>query len=225
MILPQTIVFDLDGTLVDTAPDLAGAMNHVLAHFGRAAVSIDAVRDMVGHGARRTIERGLALTGGGSDAMVDDGVPVFLEYYAEHVADASQPWPGVEAALDALLAAGSRLAICTNKPAALSAALVSALGWEGRFVANLGGDSLAVRKPDPAHVLATLDAAGGHVGHAAFVGDSIVDVEAAKAAGMPVVAVSFGYSDRPVQQLGADALIDHYDGLLPVLRRFSYAIS
>lgn len=221
MILPRTILFDLDGTLVDTAPDLAGAMNRVLAHFGRPAVSVAAVRDMVGHGARATIAKGLALTGGGDAAMVEAGVPLFLEHYEAHIADASQPWPGVEAALDALAAAGCQLGICTNKPTALSRALVEALGWAGRFGANVGGDALAVRKPDPAHVLEALLLLGGAQADAAFVGDSIVDVEAARNAGLPVVAVSFGYSDRPATDLGADVLIDHFDHLLPALQGFA----
>ena len=220
MILPRTILFDLDGTLVDTAPDLAGAMNCVLAHFGRPAVSVAAVRDMVGHGARATIAKGLDLTGGGDMAMVEAGVPLFLEYYEAHIADSSAPWPGVEQALDALAAAGCRLGICTNKPTALSRALISALGWEGRFGANVGGDVLAVRKPDPAHVLEALTLLGGQAGDAAFVGDSIVDVSAARNAGLPVVAVSFGYSDRPAAELGADVLIDHFDHLLPALHGF-----
>ena len=223
MKLPRTILFDLDGTLVDTAPDLAGAMNRVLAHYGRPAVSVAAVRDMVGHGARATIAKGLALTGGGDEAMVDAGVPLFLEHYEAHIADGSQPWPGVEAALDALAAAGCQMGICTNKPTALSRALVAALGWEGRFGANVGGDAFAVRKPDPAHVLETLALLGGVQADAAFVGDSIVDVEAARNAGVPVVAVSFGYSDRPAQHLGADVLIDHFDHLLPALHGFARA--
>lgn len=218
MSLPGTIVFDLDGTLVDTAPDLAAAMNHVLASFGRAAVDEAAVRDMVGHGARRTIERGLALTGGGTDAMVEAGLPLFLEHYGANIAARSRPFDGVEPALDALAAAGVSLAICTNKPQRLAAALVDALGWGGRFAANLGGDSLPVRKPDAAHVLGTVAAAGGDPRDALFVGDSIVDVMAARAAELPVIAVSFGYSDRPVEALGADAVIDHYDELLPRIR-------
>jgi len=221
MILPRTILFDLDGTLVDTAPDLAGAMNRVLHHFSRPAVTVAAVRDMVGHGARATIAKGLALTGGGDAAMVEEGVPLFLAHYEAHIADASTAWPGVEAALDALADAGCQLGICTNKPTALSRALIAALGWEARFGANVGGDALSVRKPDPAHVLETLNLLGGSHQDAAFVGDSIVDVEAARAAGVPVVAVSFGYSDRPAQDLGADVLIDHYDHLLPALRGFA----
>jgi phosphoglycolate phosphatase len=221
---PPSIVFDLDGTLVDTAPDLAAAMNHVLAHFGRAPVDPEAVRHMVGHGARRTIERGLALTGGGDEAMLDAGVPVFLEFYGANVCVGSRPWEGVEASLTALADAGARIAICTNKPERLAVDLIDALGWGDLFDAILGGDSLPVRKPDPAHVLETLARMGGDPARAAFVGDSRPDVEASRAAGVPVVLTSFGYSDVPPDTLGADAMIDHFDALVPTLKRVAPAL-
>jgi phosphoglycolate phosphatase len=174
---------------------------------------------MVGHGARKLLERGLSTSGAVTPALVESGVPHFLEYYAAHIADGSRPFDGVEAALDRLSAGGSTLAICTNKPVALSAALVSALGWDGRFAANLGFDSVPAPKPDAGHVLAAIDAAGGRPESTIFVGDSITDTLAARAAGVPVVAVSFGFSDRPVAALEADAVIDHYDELLPALHR------
>lgn len=217
-LLPATVVFDLDGTLVDTAPDLCAALNHALAALGRPGVPAEDVRHMVGHGARKLLERGLATSGEASTETIEAGVPHFLDYYAAHIADGSRPFNGVESALDALAAAGARLAICTNKPVALSVALVSALGWEGRFAANLGFDSVPRPKPDAGHVLAAIAAAGGDPATTVFVGDSITDTTAAKAAGVPVVAVSFGFSDRPATELGADAVIDHYDALLPALR-------
>lgn len=220
-LLPATVVFDLDGTLVDTAPDLCAALNHALAALGRPGVPAEDVRHMVGHGARKLLERGLATSGEATPAIVEAGVPHFLDYYAAHIAVGSRPFDGVEAALDALAAAGTRLAICTNKPVALSRALVSALGWDGRFAANLGFDSVDRPKPDPGHVLAAIAAAGGMPATTIFVGDSITDTTAARAANIPVVAVSFGFSDRPAADLGADALIDHYDELLPALRRLA----
>lgn len=216
--LPATVVFDLDGTLVDTAPDLCAALNHALKALGRPGVPADAVRHMVGHGARKLLERGLATSGVATADIVEAGVPHFLEHYAAHIADGSRPFDGVEAALDALAAAGTRLAICTNKPVALSRSLVSALGWDGRFAANLGFDSVAKPKPDAGHVLAAIAAAGGTPESTVFVGDSITDTTAARAAKVPVIAVSFGFSDRPVAALEADAVIDHYDHLLPALR-------
>ncbi|MBC7520873.1 MAG: phosphoglycolate phosphatase [Sandarakinorhabdus sp.] len=217
-LLPATVVFDLDGTLVDTAPDLCAALNHALSVLGRPGVPAEDVRHMVGHGARKLLEKGLAATGAVSAALVEAGVVPFLDFYAANIAVGSRPYPGVEAALDALAAAGSRVAICTNKPVALSRALVSALGWDGRFAANLGFDSVPAPKPDPGHLWATITAAGGNAATTVFVGDSITDTSTAQAAGIPVVAVSFGFSDRPVAQLGADMVIDHYAELLPALR-------
>jgi phosphoglycolate phosphatase len=216
-VLPATVVFDLDGTLVDTAPDLCAALNHALNALGRPGVPADDVRHMVGHGARKLLERGLATSGDSSPEIIEAGVPHFLEYYVAHIADGSRPFDGVEPALDALAAAGTRLAICTNKPVALSMALVTALGWNRRFAANLGFDSVPKPKPDPGHVLAAIASAGGTPESTVFVGDSVTDTTAARAAGVPVVAVSFGFSDRPVAALGADAVIDHYRELLPAL--------
>ena len=219
----KTLVFDLDGTLVDTAPDLCAALNHALATLGRPPVPAADVRHMVGHGARKLLERGLAASGQATPELVESAVPAFLAYYADHIADGSRPFAGVEAALDELAAAGCRLAICTNKPVALSRALVTALGWDGRFAANLGFDSVPAPKPDPGHLFATIAAAGGDPATSAFVGDSITDTATALAAGVPVIAVSFGFSDRPVAALGADHVIDHYDQLVPALLRLGSA--
>lgn len=217
MILPRTILFDLDGTLVDTAPDLAGAMNHVLAGFGRPPVPVDAVRHLVGHGARALIARGLAVTGAARPDLVEGAMPLFLQHYAAHIADGSQPFAGAEAALDALAAADCCLAICTNKPTALAVALIDALGWRTRFAAIIGFDSAPQPKPDAAHVRATLAACGADAAGAVFVGDSATDVGAARNAGIPIVLVGFGYTDTPAADLGGDVVIDHFDGLLPAL--------
>ncbi len=216
--LPATIVFDLDGTLVDTAPDLCAALNHALDELGRPGVLADDVRHMVGHGARRLLERGLAASGVVTPALIEAGMAPFLRYYAANIAVGSRPYPGIEAAMDVMAAEGSVLAICTNKPAALSAALVSALGWDGRFAANLGFDSVPKPKPDPGHLFAAIEAAGGRPESTVFVGDSITDTNTAAAANIPVIAVSFGFSDRPAHQLGADIVIDDYAALLPALR-------
>lgn len=219
--LPATVVFDLDGTLVDTAPDLCAALNYALEVLGRPGVPAADVRHMVGHGARKLLENGLAASGAVTPALVEAGVAPFLDYYAAHVADGSRPYDGVEPALDALAAAGCVLAICTNKPVALSRALVAALGWDARFAANLGYDSVPRPKPDPGHLLATIAAVGGDRATTVFVGDSITDTTTASAAGVACIAVSFGFADRPAIELGADLLIDHYDQLLPALRRLA----
>jgi len=217
--LPRTVIFDLDGTLVDTGPDLTAALNHALGVLGRPVVDEESVKEMVGLGARKLLERGLEATGTMTPELVEAGVQPFLDFYADNICVGSRPYDGVEAAMDALAADGVTLAICTNKPQRLSRLLIAALGWEGRFAAILGADSVPQRKPHPHHVLATIEAARGDPRSAAFVGDSIVDVTAARAAEVPVIAVSFGFPDRPAETLGADAVIDHYDELIPALRR------
>ena len=217
--LPATVVFDLDGTLVDTAPDLCAALNHALGVLGRPGVPAPDVRHMVGHGARRLLAQGLAASGEATPELIEAGFGPFIEFYAANIAVGSRPYPGIEAALDELAAAGTVVAICTNKPVALSRALVTALGWDGRFAANLGFDSVAKPKPDPGHLLAAIAAAGGVAATTVFVGDSITDTTTAIAAGVPVVAVSFGFADRPAAELGADIVIDHFAELLPALRR------
>lgn len=211
----SVVVFDLDGTLLDTAPDLTAALNHSLTVLGRATVPEDSVRHMVGHGARALLHKGLAATGTASETLVDEGFPIFIDYYRDHIADASRPFPGLEAALDALAARGVALAVCTNKMESLSRTLIDAIGWQTRFAALVGGDTLPVRKPDPAPLFEAIARSGG--GRAAFVGDSITDTLTGQNAKIPTVAVTFGFSDRPHDQLGADRLIDHYDELVEAL--------
>ena len=213
----KTVVFDLDGTLADTAPDLSAALNDALRQLGRPPIPPADVRHLVGHGAKALLRKGLAATGEVSDALVEQGFPLFLAHYEAHIADTSFAFPGVEPALDRLAADGVGLAICTNKLEALARRFVSAIGWEGRFAAIVGGDTVGVAKPDPAPLHHAIALAGG--GPAAFVGDSITDTDTARAAGVPCVALSFGFSDRPPAELGADMLIDHWDELIPALGR------
>lgn len=212
----RTVVFDLDGTLADTAPDLTAALNHALHEMGRPSIPAADVRHMVGHGARALLRKGLAATGEVSEDLVEQGFPLFIAYYGDHIADHSHPFDGVEETLAALEAQGVTIAICTNKPEGLTHIFLKAMGWEGRFAAVVGGDTLEVRKPDPAPLFAAIERSGGQ-GPAAFVGDSITDTDTARAAGIPCVALSFGFSDRPPEELGADRLIDHWSELIPAL--------
>lgn len=213
---PVTVVFDLDGTLVDTGPDIAAALNHSLGLLGYPPFELDDVAKLVGHGARALIERGLqrqGLAASSTDAktLLDKALPAFMRYYAANICVGSQPYPGIVGVLDRLAARGVRIGVCTNKPHALSTGLFAALGWTQRFHAVLGGDSLPVRKPDPLHLLETIAQAGGDRARAVMVGDSTVDVDAARAAGVPVIAVAFGFSETPATDFGADAVIEHYD--------------
>ncbi|HEY0413222.1 MAG TPA: phosphoglycolate phosphatase [Allosphingosinicella sp.] len=215
----DVVAFDLDGTLADTALDLAAALNHALRALGRPEVPAGEVRHLVGHGARALLRRGLAASGEAPEALVDEGFPIFIDYYAAHICETTKVYPALEAALDALAADGARLAVCTNKAERLTHRLLDALGWSKRFDAVVGGDTLAVRKPDPAPLHAAIARAGG--GRAAFIGDSITDADTARAAGLPFVAVSFGFSDRPVEALGAHAVIDDYAKLAETLGRLA----
>lgn len=211
----DVVVFDLDGTLADTAPDLAAALNHALAALGRERVPAESVRHLVGHGARALLRRGLAATGEAPEDLVEKGFPLFIDHYEANICAGTSIYPELEAALDALHGQGVRLAVCTNKQEGLTARLLAALGWGARFDAVVGGDTLPVRKPDPAPFKEAVARAGG--GRAVLVGDSITDADTARAAGVPFVAVSFGFSDRPVEALGADAVIDRYGELIGTL--------
>jgi phosphoglycolate phosphatase len=217
----DVVAFDLDGTLADTAPDLTAALNHALGELGRPPVPAEDVRHMVGHGARALLQKGLAATGEMTEALVDRGFPIFIDYYLAHIADDTTIFPGLNAVLDQLAARGVKLAVCTNKAEGLARRCVDELGWANRFDALVGGDTLPVRKPDPAPLFEAIARCGG--GRAAYVGDSITDTDTGRNANIPTVAVTFGFSDRPHDQLGATALIDHYDELIPLLERLGAA--
>lgn len=213
----DVVAFDLDGTLADTAPDLAASLNHALGALGRPQVAVESVRNLVGQGARALLRRGLATSGEAPEALVDEGFPLFIDFYAANVCRGTRPYAGVESALESLRSRGAKLALCTNKPERLTHLLLEGLGWSERFDSVIGGDSLTVRKPDPQPLHEAIRRAGG--GKAAFVGDSITDADTARAAQLPFVAVSFGFSDRPIEALEADAVIDDYVQLVETLGR------
>ncbi|OYW45377.1 MAG: phosphoglycolate phosphatase [Sphingomonadales bacterium 32-68-7] len=218
---PFAIVgFDLDGTLVDSNRDLAPAINHALGLIGRAPISPDATRQLIGGGARKMLERAVILTGGPVPEAEFEAIHVeLLNHYEAHIADHTVPYPGCLEALDVLAQRGCTLAVVTNKIEVLSRKLLDALGMTGRFACVIGGDTLGPgrAKPAPDMIEEAIRRCGG--GTFAMVGDSTYDVRAAKAAGVPVVALSFGYNDVPAGELGADAVIDDYGDLVPALER------
>ncbi len=208
------IAFDLDGTLVDTAPDLLNTLDQVLSAHGITPVDRDEARPMIGGGARLLIVRALRRAGVEvSPAELDGLNRQFLDHYAAHIADDSRPFPGLEAALDRLQERGAILAVCTNKLEYLARLLLDGLDLTHRFAAITGADTFGVSKPDPRPLLATIAACGGVAGRAIMVGDSATDIATARAAQVPAVAVSFGYTEIAPADLGADRLIHHFADL------------
>jgi phosphoglycolate phosphatase len=213
--MPQPIlVFDLDGTLVDTAPDLIDTLNALFRREGIAPVAYDEARRFIGGGARILIERGLAAIGrSASREEMDKLYGDYVEAYADRIAEFSRPFPGLESALDRLAASGFRFAVCTNKLERLSTKLLDALELSQRFEVICGQDTYGIQKPDPRVLHRTIAAAGGELQGAVMIGDSLTDIATARAAQIPVIAVDFGYTDTPVHQLDPDRVISHFDQL------------
>jgi phosphoglycolate phosphatase len=206
-----TFAFDLDGTLIDSAPDLLGTLNVVLGEAGLAPVSAAEANGLFGGGARVLIERGLALHRVRlSPAAVDKMFEDFLAHYEQHLADQSRPFPGAIEALDALAATGGRLVIVTNKLERFAVKLMQELGLAERFALIAGADTFAARKPDPAHLLGAIAKVGGRSTQAVMIGDSETDVTAARRANVPVVAVTWGYSAVPARELAADRVVERF---------------
>jgi phosphoglycolate phosphatase len=211
---PDFILFDLDGTLVDSAPDLIGALDALLAAHDRAPVGLDVGRTMIGEGAARLVERGFAARGRLPRAL-DDLVPDFVTRYEARLTRETRPYPGVAETLDTLARRGIALGLCTNKPDRATARILDALDLSRYFSSVVGGDG--VRKPAPDPVLRCLAGLGGTPGAALFVGDSPVDHEAARAAGLPIALVSFGYTPIPAREIGADHVIDRIRDLVVLI--------
>jgi phosphoglycolate phosphatase len=215
-----TLVFDLDGTLVETAPDLVGTLNTLLAREALAPMPPAQARNLIGQGARALISRGFQAAGAPlPPARLDALFADFIDHYLGRIALESRPFPGLVEALDEVEAEGARLAVCTNKRTDLSLALLDALALTPRFSAVVGADAASAPKPDARHLIETIVRAGGDRGRAVMIGDSASDAGAARAAGVPLVLVSFGYTETPAAELGADALIDHFAELPGVCRR------
>jgi phosphoglycolate phosphatase len=206
-----TIVFDLDGTLIDTAPDLIDTLNVVFAREGMPQVDYQTARNLIGSGAKAMIARGIEAEGlVVAPVKLEQLFTDFIAHYSEHIADRSRPFPGLIEALDALADRGCQFAVCTNKLERLSVLLLEELKIADRFAAICGQDTFGIQKPDPEILRRTIAAAGGTLQRAIMIGDSLTDIRTARAAGVPVIAVDFGYSERPVSEFGPDQVISHF---------------
>ena len=215
---PSALIFDLDGTLIDSIPDMTIALNRLMALFGRRPLTDEEARGMVGDGATELVRRAFRLTG--AELAADETkttVERYIDFYAEHPAARSAFYPGVAETLDALAAAGRRLALCTNKPERVMHPLLDSLGLAGRFEVVLGAGVLPARKPDPAPVRWVLDRLAVAPASAMMIGDSRNDIVSAQAAGVRAVAVGYGYSKVPVADLGAEFVIDRFEDLLALV--------
>jgi len=217
----KAIIFDLDGTLIDSAPDLRTACNKLLAVHQRRPITMEETKKFVGNGAAKLVERAFAATGASvQDQEIATLTKGFLAFYDGHEADETQPYPGVMAVLDQLAGQGYRLALCTNKPKEPTENLLRDLGMSGFFELVLGGDELARKKPDPQMIHYILEQMNVAPGDAVMVGDSSNDIDAANNAGVRNVAVSYGYRKVPVSELGAGYIIDRFDDLAGILDHF-----
>lgn len=217
-----TIVFDLDGTLIETASDICAVLNDLLAEEGIAPLPYEQARLLVGRGARALVQRGFEASGVPvSEARLDGLVDRFIDLYRPRIAEQSRPFPGCLEALAALREAGAVACVCTNKRTELSVALFEALEMSHWFAAIVGPDAVGARKPDPNHLLSAIALAGGDPARAIMVGDGEPDAGAARAAGVPLVIVDFGYTTIPAAELGGDILISHFDELPDACRRLA----
>lgn len=215
----RAVIFDLDGTLVDTAPDLMRATNHVLQGLGRRPISMDEVRVFVGHGARALLTRGLNATGGlPENYNVEPDYEAFVSYYAANIAGGSAPFPGLIALLDRLRSDGIALGVCTNKLEGLSVKLLDALDMSKYFGSVIGPDTIGVAKPDPRPFHEAVSRLKLQSPRAIMVGDSETDILTARNAGVPVIGVPFGYTPKPVQDFGPDRMIGHFDEAFEVIQ-------
>ena len=218
----RTLVFDLDGTLIHSAPDLAAALNKVLSEASRGPVTLDQVTQMIGDGVATLVVRGFAATGGAPD---DPGhhLDRFHHHYNNATADLTELYPDVMNTLYTLRDAGHRMALCTNKPAQATAAVLDAFGLTEFFEAVAGGDTFPVRKPSPGHLLGVLKLMDADPEHAVMIGDSPADVQVALNAAVPVIAVAYGYRRVPAEDMGADILIEHFHQVPEALHRLGRA--
>ncbi|MBV9114203.1 MAG: HAD hydrolase-like protein [Hyphomicrobiales bacterium] len=220
------IVFDLDGTLADTAADLVATLNLILEREGLDAIPLNSARDLIGQGSRALLQRGFTLQ---RRALSPERLEVlfeeFLHHYGEHLVDRTRLFPGVSNALERLSRHGHGLAVCTNKNEVLSRRLLMELGVASRFKAICGRDTFAFCKPDPRHLTETVRLVAGRTAPAIMVGDSKTDIDTARAADVPVIAVSFGYTDIPVARLAPDVIIENFDEIDTAIAQLSERVT
>jgi phosphoglycolate phosphatase len=217
----EALIFDLDGTLVDTAPDLHAATNHVLGLIDRKPISMAELRAFVGHGAMNLIERGVAATGDAVDqATLLELHKRFLDFYGDNVADHSVVFDGLLAVLDKAQASGLKMGVCTNKVEHLSLKLLTELNMMQKFGSLVGGDTLPVMKPDPTPLIEAATRLGVNPKNILMVGDSETDIRTAQNAGVPVLAVTFGYTSQHVSAFNPTHMIDHYDEAWPIIEKY-----
>lgn len=210
-----TIVFDLDGTLVDSASDLIRSVNAILIEEGFSPLEFSTVRPYISRGAKWLLHRGLELAGEQEPSAQSAALfPRLIAHYTAHIADESSLFPGVSDALIALQSTGAKLVVCTSKPTDLSRILLNKLGIVGLFDGVVGIDAVTAAKPDPAHLIEAVDAVGGNLARSVMVGDSAPDARAARAAGVPLILVDFGYTDVPAVELAPDILLSHFNSLV-----------
>jgi phosphoglycolate phosphatase len=220
------IVFDLDGTLADTAADLIATLNLILEREGLDAIPLASARDLIGQGSRALLQRGFTVQRRTlSPERLETLFQDFLHHYGEHLTDQTRLFPGVEEALERLSRRGHGLAVCTNKSESLSRQLLAGLGVASRFAAICGRDTFAFCKPDPRHLTETVRLAAGRTRAAIMVGDSKTDVDTARAAQVPVIAVPFGYTDVPVAKLAPDIVIEHFDEIDAAIAHLSERVT
>jgi len=218
------VVFDLDGTLIDTAPDLVATLNVVFEREGMPAVPYETARKLIGGGAKAMIALGIEAEGRSvTSQRLEQLFADFIAHYTTHIADHSRPFPGLLEALDTLAASGHRFAVCTNKLERLSVLLLQQLKLADRFAAICGQDTFGIQKPNPEALTRTIAAAGAKPGHAIMIGDSETDIRTARAGGIPVVAVDFGYSEKPVADYAPDRVISHFAQLPDAIEALSAA--
>jgi phosphoglycolate phosphatase len=217
----EALIFDLDGTLVDTAPDLHAATNHVLGLIDRKPLTMAELRSFVGHGAMNLIQRGIAATGDPvDDATLKHLHKTFLEYYGSNIADHSIVFEGLLNVLDKAEAVGLKLGVCTNKVENLSHKLLTELGMRQRFGSLIGGDTLPVMKPDPAPLREAITRLGADPARAMMVGDSETDIRTAQNANIPVLAVTFGYTSQHVSAFNPTHMVDHYNEAWSIIQSY-----